>query len=307
MERAGFWLIGLGLLFGLWRVWQIGQAYAQTLAQEIRLHSQLTHLQMEIAHCERLVAVLGASQAESMRAGGANPAMLRQQLQAHLAQAERDFHTLRSALEVPLKQADTPETMHWAVMRMEAEWLQLYARLQEYLGRKEPSEVNLETLHAFNLTRQDSLYAALDSLHQALSSRSRTQIHLWNRHYRLAIGLCLIAGFLLIGWIWYFSMRPAQLIHRWLCTPDSFPGGEGMSEAVLRRIRGTRWEPLGRMLVQQRQRLRAVERFMRDLAMGRTPEPLQPLEPNDPLARSSFWLVRRVEEYRRSQRDRDAV
>jgi hypothetical protein len=45
----------------------------------------------------------------------------------------------------------------------------------------------------------------------------------------------------------------------------------------------------------QEQRLREVERFMRDLAMGRTPAPITPTDAADPLARSSQWLLRRLE------------
>jgi len=38
-----------------------------------------------------------------------------------------------------------------------------------------------------------------------------------------------------------------------------------------------------------------VEQFMRDLAMGRTPAPITPTDAADPLARSSQWLLRRLE------------
>jgi len=303
LETVGYWLIGLSLAVGLWRVWQTGQVHQQMLAHQAHLHSQITRFEKAIAHCERLVAVLGASQSEAVRIGGANPTSLRQQLQAQLASAKRDYRVLRSSLEPLLKQAGTSETMYWAVVRTEAEWLRLYSSLQEYLNRDKASEINLETLHAFNLTRQDSLYAALESLHQAATRWHDARMRALSRQRGLAFAFCLLAVVLSVGWVWYFAIRPAQLISRWLSTPDPFPAGEG----IWRKLRGTRWEPLAHTLRQQRQRLREVERFIRDLAMGRTPEPLIPLEPSDPLARSSFWLIRRVEEYRRSQSDREAV
>ena len=45
----------------------------------------------------------------------------------------------------------------------------------------------------------------------------------------------------------------------------------------------------------EERRLREAEAFMRDLAMGRTPAPITPTDAADPLARSSQWLLRRLE------------
>jgi hypothetical protein len=118
-----------------------------------------------------------------------------------------------------------------------------------------------------------------------------------------------MGSLLLLGWVWHFLVRPARLMRRWLQQPELFSltGGDVLGERTLQQLQGSDWEPLMQTLLQQRQRLREVERFMRDLAMGRTPEPLSAQQPSDPLARSSFWLVRRVEEWRRAQREREAV
>jgi len=125
-----------------------------------------------------------------------------------------------------------------------------------------------------------------------------------------------MGSLLLLGWVWHFLVRPARLMRRWLrqlsggdqpVTPTVLTDGIELGEQTLRQLQGSDWEPLMRTLLAQRQRLREVERFMRDLAMGRTPEPLTAQQPSDPLARSSFWLIRRVEEWRRAQREREAV
>ncbi len=309
LPTAGFWLIGLSLLVGLWRVWQTERDCQQTLAHQAHLLQQLARFQMEVASCDRLVSALGASQSQAVRVGGAHPATLHQQLRDHLNRAGRDFRALRASLKSILQHTDTPQSLHWAVVRVEAEWQQVYSSLQEYLGRDNPSEINLESLHTFNLQRQDSLYDALESLHQAVARQHREQLRAVSHQRGWSLGFCSFASILLMGWIWYFAIRPAQVMSRWLSQPESLSPfvGEDRGEELLRPLRGTHYEPLMRTLLHQRQRLREVERFVRDLAMGRTPAPLSPQEPNDPLARSSFWLIRRVEEYRRAHNDREAV
>ncbi|MEN3001723.1 MAG: hypothetical protein ABDI19_07780 [Armatimonadota bacterium] len=306
---AGFWLIGLGLLVGLWRVWEIEKASQQALGRQLRIVHQLTRFQQEASHCERLVATLSASQSESVRAGGFGPAELHRQLKAHFAAAQRDFHTLQAILEPLLQQQGMPIALRWAAVRVEMEWLQLGSSIQEYLARDDPSAMNLETLHAFGLKQQDGLYHALESLQHALSEWHAQQKRALNRQQQLVLGFCGLMSGLLIGWLWYFALRPASLMHRWLhrSGSDAILGREDAAERVLQSLRGTCWEPVARRLVQQHQRLREVEQFIRDLAMGRTPEPLHPLEPHDPLARSSFWLIRRFEEYRRAQSSEEAV
>jgi hypothetical protein len=305
-----FWLAVAGglLLMGLGQLGSVEQARQQTSAQQAYQLGILTRFQMEVAHCERLVVTLGASQAGSVRTSGANPRALRHQLRHHEAEANRLFHLLHTTLKPMLQESGVPQPLCWAFVRVEAEWLQLYASLQEYLARND-EQINLETLHAFTLPRQDSLYSAIESLHRWLMTWYRAERVALQYRQRLALALCLMGSLLLLGWVWHFLVRPARLMRRWLQQPELFSltGGDVLGERTLQQLQGSDWEPLMQTLLQQRQRLREVERFMRDLAMGRIPEPLSAQQPSDPLARSSFWLVRRVEEWRRAQREREAV
>jgi hypothetical protein len=257
----------------------------------------------EVNHCERLVALIALSQSPAVRMGGAHPSELRQQLQSHLTRAAQEFRALRARLTQTSRAGDgdlgiavqgtvVPYPYMWAFVRVETEWLALYSSLQEYLGRNAQMPMNLDTLHTFGLTRQDSLSVALDSLADALSRWQEAQGAQLRRKLDWAVGFCFVVGALWLGWIAYFLVRPVRWMHRLLTLSE----GEGDPQAILRRLRGTRWEPIASTLWQERCRLREVERFMRDLAMGRTPAPLTPIEPNDPLARSSFWLLRRMEE-----------
>jgi len=305
-----FWLaVGSGLLLiGLWQLGSVERVRQQVPAQQARQLSVLTRFQMEVAHCERLVVALSASQVRAVRTGGVNPSTLHPQLQHHAAEANRLFHTLHATLDPMLQQSGVPPSLRWAFVRVSAEWLQLYASVQEYLARAD-GQINLETLHAFILPHQDSLHSATESLHGALTRWHQAEWEVLRRQQWLAFGLCLLGCVLLLGWVWHFLVRPARLMKRWLHQPDllALIGGDRLEERTLRQLQGSDWEPLMRTLLQQRQRLREVERFMRDLAMGRTPEPLSAQQPSDPLARSSFWLIRRVEEWRRAQREREAV
>jgi hypothetical protein len=314
---ARFWLVMAGglLLMGLWRFGSIEQARQQVPLQQAHRLSMLTRFQMEVAHCERLVVALGASEARSVQVGGVNPRALHPQLQRHAAEAARLFSMLHAALAPMLQESDVPQSLRWAFVRVEAEWLQLYASLREYLARAD-GQVSLETLHAFLLPHQDSLHSATESLHDSLTRWHQAEWSALRRQQGLALGLCLIGSALLLGWVWRFVVRPARLMRRWLrqfsmgdhpVAPTLLTDGIELGEQTLRQLDGSDWEPLMRTLLQQRQRLREVERFMRDLAMGRTPEPLAAQQPSDPLARSSFWLIRRVEEWRRAQQEREAV
>jgi hypothetical protein len=67
------------------------------------------------------------------------------------------------------------------------------------------------------------------------------------------------------------------------------------------RLCNTAWGALYERLRFQERRLREVEQFMRDVAMGRTPAPITPTDAADPLARSSQWLLRRLEQTRAQQ------
>jgi len=134
---ARFWLVTAGglLLMGLWQLGSIEQSRQQVLVLQAHRLSMLTHFQMEVAHCERLVIALGASQARSVQVGGLNPRALRHQLQHHAAEATRLFSMLHAALEPMLQESDVPQSLRWAFVRVEAEWLQLHASLQEYFAR----------------------------------------------------------------------------------------------------------------------------------------------------------------------------
>ncbi len=298
-ETVGLWLIGLGLLFGLWRVWVIEQALEHTVMQQVRLMAAWVRFQQAVGDCERLVTVLGASASPVVRVSGVEPAAVQAQLRERTGEAERAFRAMRNALEPPLQQPDAPETLHWAAIRTEMEWQQISASLWEYLRHADARHISLGNLHAFHLKGQDSLQAALQSLQQALSAWHGTQIQQGYAQRWLALGFCALMGALLMGWLWHFYLRPARLMTRWLQTEDA--------DLPLHALRGTRWESVARTMLAQRERLRQVERFMRDLAMGRTPKPLDPQQPNDPLARSSRWLLHAIEKLRTAPRDREAV
>ncbi len=298
-ETVGLWLIGLCLLIGLWRVWLVEQALGHTIIQQVQLMAAWVRFQQAVSDCERLVTVLGASASPMVRASGVEPAAVQAQLRERTHEAERAFRALRNALEPPLQQPGAPETLHWAVIRTEMEWQQISASLQEYLRRTDARSISLETLHAFHLESQDSLQAALQSLQQALMGWHETRIQQGCTRRMQALWFCVLMGALLMGWFWRFYLRPARRMTRWLLT--------GEDESALHALRGTHWEPVAHALLEQRERLRQVERFMRDLAMGRTPEPLDPQQPNDPLARSSRWLLHAIEKLRTAPRDREAV
>jgi len=94
---------------------------------------------------------------------------------------------------------------------------------------------------------------------------------------------------LLGGLAWWRWVAPAQWLRAALDQSEQ-------AHRASARLQATEWGELYQRLRFYEQRLREAERFMHDLALGRTPAPLTPTDAADPLARSSRWLLQRLEQ-----------
>jgi hypothetical protein len=146
--------------------------------------------------------------------------------------------------------------------------------------------ISLTTLRAFSFEGQTSLSEATRDFRRA-DQRERQAA--WERTLWELVGyfvLQMASAGVVVGLLWRRWGVPAMWLRRALYQPE---------RADAARLQNTEWGELYERLRFQERRLREVEQFMRDLAMGRTPAPITPTDAADPLARSSQWLLRRLE------------
>jgi hypothetical protein len=175
-----------------------------------------------------------------------------------------------------------------AFVRLQAVWQRVDAALSDYLRQGHPMPISLTTLRAFSFEGQTSLSEATRDFRRA-DQRERQAA--WERTLWELVGYFVLqmAGAGLVIWLlWRRWGAPAMGLQRALQQPSH-------AHLYTARLQRTEWGELYERLRFHERRLREVEQFMRDLAMGRTPAPITPTDAADPLARSSQWLLRRLE------------
>ncbi|GIV05101.1 MAG: hypothetical protein KatS3mg016_0676 [Fimbriimonadales bacterium] len=238
-------------------------------------------------------SLLGLAHADSrkIRFAGYAEARLYTELRQAYQQANDAVGSILTAAS-----GDTDFHFYQAMLRLELEWSQTRSRLAEYIAANQPQRISLTTLRTFSFRGHDTLDAALrdfKAVFQKQLEHEVTQSLQAMKGY--AIGL-LVALSLIVGLLWYRWARPL----RWFQCALTQPHRESDTPPPLK---GTEWEAIFQRVAFQERRLREVEVFMRDLAMGRIPEPLEPIDSTDSLARSSAWLIKRIEELRSERRE----
>lgn len=289
---SGVWAFALTLVVAC--VW----GFAHTLKQVQRewdefrtVDTQLSALERALTEMER--ALLGLSHAGSPRTrfAGYDPARLFKQLQSAHDHADQSVSRISQ-----LMASRSDLALQQSLMRLELEWGQVRSRLADYLAGGAPTPVSLSALRTFRAPEQETLVEALHRFKRI--HRAHWEVSFRKRAGELAgysvgawLGLLLVGG---IGWV--RGVLPA----RWLREALQRPSLAARYEA---RLLQSEWAEVYRTLRFQEQRLREVEIFIRDLAMGRTPQPLTRTDAADSLARSGEWLLRRIERLSRDHRE----
>jgi hypothetical protein len=288
LQRAlenSVWVFTLALL--LLSVRGVGREASrlQTLVEaQAALGASLAQLEQHALVMERSLLGLAHAEHPKVRYVGYDPDALYRTLKW----ARRETSACIRAIETLTTQQGSQQ-MRIALLRLQAEWLQVDTVLGEYLAQGQPETVSLTTLRAFTFEGQETFGGALHDLRRAYQREFATQ---WRRALEELIGyfvMHLICIGLLFGLLWRRWGAPARWIRAALQQPDK-------AYTFTARLQNTAWGELYRQLCFQEQRLREVEQFMRDIAMGRTPAPITPIDAADPLARSSQWLLRRLEQ-----------
>jgi hypothetical protein len=282
------------LAFLLLSAWGVGrEAYRLRMLVEAQatLGASLAQLEQHALVMERSLLGLAHADHPKVRYVGYDPDALYRMLK----QAHRGASARLQAIESLMTQ-HLPPQMRTALLRLQAEWQQVDTVLGEYLAQGQPEAVSLTALRAFTFEGQGTLG---DAVHDFRRAYQRELVAQWQRALGELIGyfaMHLMSVGLLIGLLWRRWGAPARWMRAALQQPDK-------ASTYAARLCDTVWGELYERLRFQERRLREVEQFMRDVAMGRTPAPITPTDAADPLARSSQWLLQRLEQTR-AQREK---
>ena len=283
----GAWVFAAALV--LLSAWGAGRGACQMmtlLREQATLSEQLAQLEGHALTMERSLLGLAHVDDPKVRYVGYDP----QSLYRTLQEAYRGADGCIEALEARTTQGATLET-YTALVRLQAAWQRVDTALSDYLQQGQPTPISLTTLRAFSFEGQTSLAEATREFRRAAQ---REQQAAWERTLWELVGyfvLLMASMGLIIGLLWRRWGAPAIWLRRALHQPSR-------AHLYAARLQNTEWGELYEQLRFQERRLREAERFMRDLAMGRTPAPITPTDAADPLARSSEWLLRRLERAR---------
>lgn len=262
-----------------------------TLQNATQVEQHTHRLEDALIQMERSLLGLAHADSRKIRFAGYAEARLYTELRQAYQQANDAVGNMLTAVS-----GDADFQFYQAMLRLELEWSQTRSRLGEYIAANQPHRISLTTLRTFSFRGQDTIDAALrdfKAVFQRQLARDAQQSLQAMGGYAMGV---LVALSLVIGLLWHRWARPLRWFQRALASPDY--GGE-----VPPSLKGTEWEAIFQQVAFQERRLREVEVFMRDLAMGRAPEPLNPIDSTDSLARSSAWLIKRIEELRSERRE----
>jgi hypothetical protein len=288
LQRAlenSVWVFTLAfLLLSAWGVGREAYRLRRLVEAQATLGASLAQLEQHTLVIERSLLGLAHADHPKVRYVGYDPDALYRTLK----QARREANAHLEAIEA-LTTQHLPPQMRTALLRLQAEWQQVDTVLGEYLAQGQPEAVSLTALRAFTFEGQGTLG---DAVHDFRRAYQRELVAQWQRALGELIGyfaLHLMSVGLLIGLLWRRWGAPARWMRAALQQPDK-------ASTYAARLCDTVWGELYERLRFQERRLREVEQFMRDVAMGRTPAPITPTDAADPLARSSQWLLRRLEQ-----------
>jgi hypothetical protein len=278
----GAWVFAAALV--LLSAWGAGRGVCQMmtlLREQAARGEQLAQLEGHALTIERSLLGLAHADDPKVRYVGYDP----QSLYHTLQEAHRGASACMEALEARTTRGVALET-YTALVRLQAAWQRVDAMLSDYLQQGQPAPMSLTTLRAFSFEGQTSFAGAVRDFRRA---DQREQQAVWERTVWELLGyfvLQMASAGVVVGLLWRRWGVPAMWLCRALYQPE---------RADAARLQNTEWGELYERLRFQERRLREVEQFMRDLAMGRTPAPITPTDAADPLARSSQWLLRRLE------------
>lgn len=281
----GAWAFALTLLtLSVIGFAQVGQALRQAQRQQATTLQNLAQVEDSLLRMERALLGLAHSDSAKVRFVGYDPLALNYSLKEAHRQAEKTIERV-----IAQNANESSHILQPALIRLELEWAQTKAFLAEYIASPHPNRFSLTTLRTFSFRGQDTLGDALRNFRaeylrfmaDMLASEVRALMS-----YGVSGSLSLLT-MLILAWLRWGL--PARWMRRALEQPSC-------AAACERRLQDTEWAEVYQTLRFQAQRLREVETFMRDAAMGRTPQPIKPTDPADPLARSSEWLIKRIEQ-----------
>ncbi len=287
----GLWAFAITLIVASgWGFWRTLPFVQQALRRVASAQQQLNQLESALVRMERCLLGLAHADTPKVRYVGYDPTPLHAELTRVHREADAAVRALLAAL------SGVPDlAFQQQLIRLELEWAQTRSRLADYLTTGKPEQISLSALRTFSFRGQDTLDEAIQGFKRAYQEQAEKEIRDGLRALTGSVAGLWVGFGIIIGLMWRRWASPVHWLRHALAQSTLEPVAPSP-------LRGTEWEPLYQKLAFQARRLREVEIFMRDLAMGRTPEPIASTDPTDALARSSGWLLKRFEELRSQQR-----
>lgn len=291
-------MLGLGLILTgsgtlVWHL--LGQV--NMFRHSTQLFAYLEMVEQDIEAGNRWLTEL--SSAGNTRRGAVLTEEAHRQLRMQTKEMEQHFARFQHAVEPVLETRDIPGEIVWWVLQLRQKWAATYTYMNELASKSWQQAKQQKFLPPLSAQAQPTFSESAAEFKRAHRDYLQKEVAGTYRQAFWAFSL-LVCGVLMIAVLfWYRWWHPLNTLKRL---------GNTLQVEALPNFpvspQGTEWHDVWEMLERMHRRLRATEQFMRDLSMGRTPEPIPPEGEGDRIARSSYWLIRRWQQQQKELKQR---
>jgi len=307
-QKLGQWHSPRVLVLGLILILAGSGVLVWQLFDNIHTFNHATHLLTRLEMIEQDVRsgnnlLIELSSAGNARQREVLSAESHRQLRLQVKQMERNFAQFQKAIEPVLETQDIQGELVWWALQLRQKWAATHTYMSEPANKSWQQAKRQKFLPPLSAQTQPTFSESASEFRQAYRNYIQAQMTDARRH-ALWASLMIACGLLITAALfWHRWWQPISTLKQLGNTPQvellpDFPDAPS----------GAEWEGLWGMLQRMHRRLRLAEQFMRDLSMGRTPEPIPPEGEGDRLARSSYWLTRRWQQHQKElEQQRDAA
>jgi hypothetical protein len=221
------------------------------------------------------------------------------QLRIQTKGMEYRFACFQQAIDPVLESQDAPTEMVWWILQLRQKWTATHTYMEELASKSWQQVSQQRFMPPLSAQAQPTFSESVSEFRRSYRNHLKETMEYSQGQVTWTASLVTFGFLLLAGGIWYRWWLPVCALKELGNTLNM----EAMPDLPAAPV-GAEWEDLWRVLNRMHRRLQLAERFMRDLSMGRTPEPISPEDEGDRLARSSYWLARRWQQQQKELEQR---
>lgn len=225
------------------------------------------------------------------------------QLRVQTKEMEKHFARFQRAIEPVLEAKNVQGEIVWWTLQLRQKWAATHTYMNELASKSWQQAKQQKFLPPLSAQAQPTFResaAEFSRAHRNYLQRAASDTY---RRALWAFFVIVSGVFMIVILFWYRWWQPLNTLKQ-LGNTLQMEALPDFPESPV----GTEWQEVWEMLDRMHRRLRTAEQFMRDLSMGRTPEPIPPEGEGDRIARSSYWLVRRWQQQQKElERRREAA